>query len=85
MEEEEIYIDLFDRYNRNEIDRTTMVDSFEELDVDSGVDHELQCYQTAIMLLEQNYLKDIIHKAEAEYLGMRKSTIKKLWSLPVIL
>lgn len=62
-----------------------MVDSFEEIDADSGVDYEFQCYQAAIMLLEQNYLKDIIQKAEAEYLSERKSTIKKLWSLPVIL
>ncbi|GAB5524938.1 MAG: hypothetical protein Roseis2KO_28100 [Roseivirga sp.] len=85
MEEEEIYIDLFDRYNRNEIDRAGMVDSFDEIDAGSGVDYELQCYQTALMLLEQNYLKDIIHKVEAEYLSEKKSAINKLWRIPVIL
>lgn len=73
MEEEEIYIDLFDRYNRNEIDRVTMIDSLEEMDITSDPDYELQCYQTAIMLLEQNYLKEIIQHAESRHLAAKKS------------
>lgn len=85
MEEEEIYIDLFDQYNRKEIDHSTMADSLEEMDVDSDIDFELQCYQTAIILLEQDYIKDLIHKAEAEYLGLKKSENRRLWNIPLIL
>lgn len=67
MEEEEIYINLFDRYNRNEIDHADMVDSFEEMDLESDVNSELHDYQVAIMTLEQGYLRGIINDIEEEF------------------
>ena len=85
MEEEEIYIDLFDRYNRNEIDRDTMVNSLEEIDLDSDIDHEFQCYQTALMLLEQRYLKDTLQDIEAEHLAEQKSKIRNSGIIPLVL
>ncbi|MCE7996438.1 MAG: hypothetical protein HEP71_30955 [Roseivirga sp.] len=85
MEEEEIYIELFDRYNRNEIDRETTIDSLEEMDVSFDPDYELQCYQTAIMLLEQNYLKEIIRNVESTHLAHKKSKRTIFSGLPVML
>lgn len=85
MEEEEIYIDLFDRYNRDEIDRDTMVNSLEEIDIDSDINREFQCYETALMLLEQRYLKDLLKDIESEYLAEEKSKIKNSGILPLVL
>gem|GEM_PF-6515673 len=85
MEEEEIYIDLFDRYNRNEIDRDAMVNSLEEIDSDSDIDREFQCYQTALILLEQRYLKDTLQDIEAEYLAEQKSKIRNSGIIPLVL
>lgn len=63
VEEEEIYINLFDRYNRNEIDYTYMVQSYEEIDGSADLNSEFQCYQTALNILEQAHIKSIAQDA----------------------
>ena len=85
MEEEEIYIDLFDRYHRNEIDHADLVDSLEEMDIDSNISHELHCYQTALAILEQGFLKEMIHDIGGAPKSERQSTGGIFSGIPLIL
>lgn len=85
MEEEEIYINLFDRYNRNEIDHSDMVDSLEEMDIDSNINDELHSYQTAIAILEQGYLREMINEIEKQSKVVGKSKGSRLWNIPAVL
>ncbi len=62
-----------------------MVNSLEEIDIDSDIDREFQCYQTALMLLEQRYLKDVLQDIEAEHLAEQKSKIKNSGIIPLVL
>lgn len=62
-----------------------MIDSLEEMDITSDPDYELQCYQTAIMLLEQNYLKEIIQNVESKHLAAKKSQRTLFSGIPAIL
>ncbi len=62
-----------------------MVNSLEEIDSDSDIDREFQCYQTALILLEQRYLKDTLQDIEAEYLAEQKSKIRNSGIIPLVL
>jgi hypothetical protein len=67
VEETEIYIDLFDQYSRNEISSDTLFNSMEDIDRNINAEKELMHYKTALMILEQHYLKEMIREIGRDY------------------